>query len=268
MNLQVNTKCFQLSIETQDACTDQTQGHDPGRDEPIGEYSPEYPRNPYDEAGQIHNEVIRKLRKMRSAKPLGNEQILKEAMKMVGAAKFRSPALQSMEKGDPEAVRQAFLKYGIIDGCIPFPWPWLPGLDPFGGLPPFSMPGPRSSTAPINPVELLIEVLKALMDGKRPIFVKKVVTDWENKVMDSRADDRLKENCLVNASIVRYSLALAVEQDNAAPGVQAKVSPWWAVVADGAGGLVGSLGGGLGAIAGAAAASGVADAVIDKANEK
>lgn len=268
MNLQVNTKCFQLSIDSNESCLGESPAQGSGNEVPTGKYSPENTQNPYDEAGQIHNQVIRQLRDVRASKALSNEQILKEATKMVSATKFRSGALQGLGKGDVEAVHKAFLKYGIIDGCIPFPWPWLPGMGPFVDIPPIPMPNPPGTEARISPIDLIIKVAKALWEGKLPIFIKSVITDWENQVMNSRADEKVKEACLINASIVRYSFALAVEANEGNDVVHAKVSPWWSVLADGVGGLVGSLGGGIGTIVGAAAASGVADAAIDKANEK
>ena len=111
-------------------------------------------------------------------------------------------------------------------------------------------------------------MIKALWEGKLPIFIKRIITDWESKVMQSRSDEQVKKACLINASIVRYSFALAVEANESGEAVKGKVSPWWSVVADGVGGLVGSLGGGIGTIVGAAAASGVADAVIEEANKE
>lgn len=263
MNLQLNTNCFQLSIDAPAACTSDSSNSPVDPVEPDGKYEPSNSANPYDEAGRVHNEIIRKLRRMRAEKPLDNKQIMQEATKMVKSYKYKTKALQSLELGDIDAVHKAFTKYGVIDGCIPFPWPWLPGGDTFG----FPFPGSGNHLRTIDPIEIIFILIDALRGGRIPIFAKNDLVEWENSVMESSMEKSKMAACLMTASIARYSIGLAVE-DNAGEDIAAKkVSPWWSFVADGVGGLIGSLGGGLGTIVGAAAASGVADAAIDNANE-
>ena len=263
MKLQLNTNCFELSIDSPSCCND---NGNPTPPEPNVPYTPENAANPYDEAGQVHNQVIRQLREMRAKKGMKNEQIMETAIKLVNTTKFKTKAMQSLKPGNVGVIKETFLKYGIIDGCFPFPWPWLPGGGEFG----FPLPFPNSGNhlRTIDPIDLIFILIKALKEGRVPIQLKTEIVDWENKVTNADISEEVRTACLMNASIARYSLALA---DDATGGGSStagkKVNPWWSAVADGVGGLVGSLGGGLGTLVGAAAASGVADAVIDKVNE-
>lgn len=260
MNLQLKTNCFQLSIDAPGACDSSDPKEPVITDE---KYTPENSANPYDEAGLVHNQVIKTLRKLRSEKKLSNEDIMIEATKMVSSYKFKSKALQGLGETNTDIIQTTFKKYGIIDGCIPFPWPWLPGGPIYG----FPFPSSGNHYRTIDPVDLIFILIDALRQGRIPIFAKNQIIEWENNVMDSDLSKDEKAACLMNASIARYSMALAVEETNQSDMTQYRVSPWWSFVADGVGGLVGSLGGGIGTIVGASAASGVADAVIEHANE-
>lgn len=264
MKLQLNTNSFDLMIDAHDNCCAESTGKVTA--EPCGKYDPANPNNPFDEAGRVHNSVIYQLRELRSGKDLNNEQIVDAAIKMVSSYKFKSKALQSMKPGDNKTLKSVFQKYGIIDGCIPFPWPWWPPKGVFGDD--FGFPGSGNHLRTIDPIELIFILIKAVREGRVPIQAKQQMVDWENKVSQSDLSAELKANYLMSASVARYTLAMANDATNGGEtSASYRVSPWWSAVADGAGALVGSLAGGLGTIVGAAAASGVSDALIDKANK-
>ena len=200
--------------------------------------------NPYDYIGVIHNEVITEFFKQNDTPNMSIEDILTKIRPIILKNElYKSKFGSEYSSISPEQVKN-----------------YMPDVS-------------NNFNTVVNDTKfseeaksMLNELLNSLSGANDFDKVYESVVSFENRVIESKLSNSEKEIVLCSSSVARYSSYLWLVE-NPKPTYSNSLSSrtrWWSIVADVAGGILGSGGGIAGAAAGAAGASCVSEAISNK----